>query len=339
MSPIEPDEGELDRIDLEAAAWILRRDRGLAPDEVRELALRLESDPAFRACIARYDGAWSRLDQAEQLKPSEVDAADPDLLAPVVRGSRWLRPALAASAVAAAAALAVGLWIGHHSEEGPSRPRDLALADGSRVELNRGAEIAVEFTSAERRVRLIRGEAQFFVAKNALRPFLVQAGRTEVKAIGTAFDVALAERAVDVIVTEGLVKLDPDAGRRFRATLPAAVHEAPLVEAGHRAIVALDRDGARARITAVSVEEIDRILAWQPRLMDYTDAPLSTIVTDFNRRNVIQLTITDPKLYGLTISATLRSDNVDGFVRLLEASFGVRADHRTATEIALARAP
>ena len=331
MNPTGPADEDFERIDAEAAAWILRRDRGLGPDEVRELALRIESDPNFRACVERYDQAWSQLDLAGHLKPSEVAIADPDLLAPANQRPRWLKPMLAASAAAAA----IALGIGQRAPGEPSQLRDLALDDGSRVELNRDAEIAVEFTPAERRVHLVRGEAQFFIAKDARRPFLVQAGQTEVRAIGTAFDVALAEKAVDVVVTEGRVKLDPN----LRQSSGAADHPVALIEAGHRAVVALNDEGTAPRITAVSVEEMDRILAWQPRLMDYTDAPLSTIVTDFNRRNVTQLTIADPKLYSLRISATLRSDNVAGFVRLLEASFGVSATHRGPVEIALVRAP
>jgi transmembrane sensor len=339
MSTNDSSADEFERIDEEAATWILRRDRGLTPEEVRELALRLESDPVFRSCVERYDTAWADLDLAGQLKPSEVITADPDLLAPKGQRSRWIRPMLAASSVAAAIALGIGLWIGHHSGTQPQPLRDLALPDGSRVELNSGADIAVEFTTSERRVRLIHGEAQFFVAKNAQRPFLVQAGRTEVKAVGTAFDVALADKAVNVIVTEGQIKLDPDIQKHPVPNLSQGSAAGSFVAAGQRAVIPLDRPNSTPLITDVSLEEMDRMLSWQPRIMDYTDVPLSTIVIDFNRRNVTQLFIVDPRLYGLRISATLRSDNVDGFVRLLEASFGVSAEHRSHTEIALSRAP
>ena len=61
-----------------------------------------------------------------------------------------------------------------------------ALDDGTVVELNGGAEIEVQFTAAERRLRLVRGEAHFQVAKNPLRPFVVEAGGVAVRAVGTA---------------------------------------------------------------------------------------------------------------------------------------------------------
>ena len=55
-------------------------------------------------------------------------------------------------------------------------PRQIMLSDGSLVELKGDAEIAVEFTPAVRRIVLQHGTAHFQVAKNAARPFVVDAG-------------------------------------------------------------------------------------------------------------------------------------------------------------------
>src|SRR5688500_14994795 len=82
-----------------------------------------------------------------------------------------------------------------------SRPETRTLPDGSVVELNAGAELALEFNSALRRVTLVRGEAHFQVTKNPERPFVVRAGNAEVRAVGTAFAVQLGTGLVDVLVT------------------------------------------------------------------------------------------------------------------------------------------
>jgi transmembrane sensor len=58
-------------------------------------------------------------------------------------------------------------------------------------------------------------------------------------------------------------------------------------------------------------------------------------VAAFNRRNAVQLVVIDPELAAVRVSASLRSDNVDGFVRLLEAGFGARAERRGDAEILL----
>lgn len=95
-----------------------------------------------------------------------------------------------------------------------SRPEHRALPDGSWVDLNVGADIAVEFTAGgagARRVVLRRGEAHFTVAKDAARPFVVEAGGVAVRAVGTAFSVQRGGAGVEVLVTEGRVAVAPAA--------------------------------------------------------------------------------------------------------------------------------
>lgn len=52
----------------------------------------------------------------------------------------------------------------------------------------------------------------------------------------------------------------------------------------------------------------------------------------------MQLVVADPGLRALTLSATIRSDNVAGFVRLMESDFGMTAGWRGDSEIVLRRA-
>ncbi len=205
--------------------------------------------------------------------------------------------------------------------------RQRVLDDGTLVELNRGARIAAAFTAAERRVRLEHGEALFTVAKNPARPFVVEAAGVTVRAIGTAFNVRIAAAGVDVLVTEGRVQLE-------RPTAPLAAP--PLLDAGQR--VTIPFAGPPPPAAAVSREEIERALGWQPRLLEFVSTPLAEVAAEFNRRNRVQLVIADEALRALPIGASFRSDNLDGFVRLLEASFGIKAD-RTDAAIALRRAP
>ena len=81
------------------------------------------------------------------------------------------------------------------------------LEDGTVVELNKGAVLAVEFSARVRRVRLERGEAHFTVTKNPARPFIVSARGMDVVAVGTAFNVRLDSAVVEVLVTEGRVRV------------------------------------------------------------------------------------------------------------------------------------
>jgi ferric-dicitrate binding protein FerR (iron transport regulator) len=55
----------------------------------------------------------------------------------------------------------------------------------------------------------------------------------------------------------------------------------------------------------------------------------------FNRSNRVQLTVGDETVAALRVTGIFRADNVQGFVNLLESSFGVRAERHGQNEIVL----
>lgn len=321
------------RIEDQAATWVLRQDRGLTAPEQDEFMQWLADDPRHGEVLARQRQNWARLDLLGQWKPEHSSRPNRDLLAPpdeVATESRprW-RPWLALAAAVAVAFVGFIFWprAGAPAEERP--PQAIAaiesrtLADGSVVELNRGAAIAVRFTPTERRVTVERGEAHFTVAKNAARPFIVSAGGVDVQAVGTAFNLRLGHSAVEVLVTEGRVRVDQEAagGGKREVVVPA-------LDRGQRTLVALGAPTpVPARIAPVSDEQMAQLLAWQPRLLEFTSAPLRSVVAEFNRCNApLHLVVADSDLAEVEVSASLRSDNVEGFLRLLEAGFGVRVE-------------
>lgn len=215
------------------------------------------------------------------------------------------------------------------------------LEDGSTVELRGDSEISVAFSAGERRVALVRGEAFFTVAKNPERPFIVRAQGVDVRAVGTAFNVRLEAEHVEVLVTEGRVGVRGPGmelggqATEDRGPTPESnssdVRHAPsseiLVSVGERAVVPFAPQ-ATPQVTALDEEQIARSLAWQPRLLDFDSTPLAEVVAEFNRRNATQLVLADDALAAMPIVASVRSDNVEGFVRLLEVTGSVRAERR-----------
>lgn len=360
MNPIHEKSESRDALEAAAARWVLRRDRGLTAAEQDALSHWLAADPRHGAALAEHRWGWDELDRLTGLQTSLGAVPDPDLFAhrPAARVRRrwWLA---AGSVLAAAAIVAVMLRVVRAPQPTESAKtvaqfsavpcERLTLADGSVVELNRGAVAEVEYSPTERRVRLVRGEANFTVAKDAARPFVVGAGGVEVRAVGTVFNVRLDPAAVEVVVTEGHVRV---ASPEFvapalagPANLPAkagATNESPSgllsLRAGQSAVVSLTPAAPPPQVVALAPTQLAARLAWQPRLLDFTDAPLAEIVAEFNRRNPVQLVVADPALAARRLSATFRSDNVEGFVRLMESDFGMVAEWRDGREIALRRA-
>ena len=345
-----------DQVLQTAAEWALRNDRGLTAAEQDEFSQWLAVSAAHRSAYAEARWGWEELDRLVGLQTSVHALPDPDLLSP--RRSTWakagappprrrlLRFALP-TALALAAAVVVGLFLTRPSavpanDDLPGSAHTLALieqrdlSDGSVIELNRGAIVTEHFTADRRLVRLVRGEAHFKVAKDAARPFVVEAAGVAVRAVGTAFNVRLGAASVEVLVTEGKVRVDDAV--RGQSLLGAQVDgQPPVLAAGQSATVDL-APTAVPQVATVTPAEIEQRLAWQPRLLDFTDTPMPEIVAEFNRRNPVHLILNDAALEQMRLSATFRSDNVDGFVRLMESDFGLRAEWRENGEILLRRA-
>ena len=322
-----------------AASWVMRHDRGLSPAEQDEFLQWLAADPCNGEAMARHRRAWENFDRLAGLHASVPAIPDPDLLAPRTRARQrtWRRLAWWAVPLAAAAAIMLVLAnrsgpVAAASASASAAGAQLApieertLEDGSTIRLNRGATLHVAFTPDERRVRLERGEADFAVAKDSARAFVVESGGVKIRAVGTAFNVRLTEQAIEVIVTQGIVAV-----ARGDASGAGVVSS---LTAGERALVPRTASDAPV-VGQLSKEELDRRLAWQPRLLGFADESLSTIVNEFNRHNPVVLRVADPALRELRLTVRFRSDNVSGFLRLLAADFDVRSEPGADGEIVL----
>jgi transmembrane sensor len=98
--------------------------------------------------------------------------------------------------------------------------------------------------------------------------------------------------------------------------------------AGERAIVDTTAPAAQPVVAAVTPTEIARALSWQGVRLEFAELPLAEVVTEFNLRNRRQLVVGDASTGRLRVGGSFRADNVDAFVRLLEASFGVSTQRR-----------
>jgi len=321
-----------DMIEQAAAIWVMRHDRGLSAGEQDAFSQWLAEDARHSAAFALHRRGWDEMDRLAGIQTTVHARPDPDLLAAPHRARRHRMFWFGSLALAAAAALMV-VFYGPDKVTGPAAPAPLVfvasievrtLADGSIVELNRDAAIAVNFTPGERRVQLLKGEANFQVAKDNVHPFIVSAGGVDVRAVGTAFNVRLGGSSVEVVVTEGRVRVDQPGA----VTVGGSAVVVPELAQGQRTVVPLQPAATAPAVVMLSGTELQERLAWQPRLMDFTDAPLADIVAEFNRRNPVHLVLEQPVVGTMRLSASFRSDNVEGFVRLMESDFELRAEPR-----------
>ena len=323
----------------QASLWLARRDRGLTPAEQDDYMQWIVADPRHAEAIMQHAAAVERMMHLYEWQPWHTTEGNPDLFAPRRRMRWW--PWAASVVLAAAAAVGLSFIYSWHAPAAPAVTsylqvnERLALPDGSRVELKDGSRIVVQYSDRERRVKLTGGEAQFSVWQDARRPFIVEAGGIEVRAVGTVFNVRLEDRTVAVLVTEGRVKVNREPPA---ATSGGSVAEVMLA-AGEQTAVPLAVDAVQAApvVVPATSEQISQSLAWQTPRLQFWETPLAEAVAEFNRLNRFQIVIGDAELGGRLIGGTFRPDNVEGFVRLLETTLDVRSDRRGDHETVLRR--
>jgi len=317
-------------VEAAAADWVVRRRAGLDPAGEHEFARWHDAAPEHAAAFRRLDA------MAEVFQRARTLGGGPTIVTGLrVRArSRARRRVLIAAGVAGLFALGAWQWPRQSPAAGPAGDATIAhafeplrrLPDGSVIELRSGAQLAVKFDAATRRVDLLRGEALFRVEPDAARPFVVSAGGVDVHAVGAAFNVAIAQHAVAVLVTEGKVRLEDTA--TTESGRPAALsREASLLTAGQQAVVErapAARTSSVARISTPSNEEIRRLLAWRVPRFEFDGVELGQAARFMNRVNRLQLSIADDRLARLKISGDFVQDDPETFARLAAATFGLK---------------
>ncbi|TRO21780.1 DUF4974 domain-containing protein [Ectopseudomonas mendocina] len=179
--------------------------------------------------------------------------------------------------------------------------RLIELEDGSRVWLNSDSALSVRYSADARGLELQRGQALFEVAKDAQRPFVVQAADGQVRAVGTRFDVALRADRVQVEVSEGVVQVRSGAAPGVS------------VDAGQR----LDYRQQQAP-GPLQVLDLDNASTWQRGKLIFNQRPLGEVLAELERYLPGRILIEDAALREQRISGVVDLDQPEALLANLE---------------------
>jgi transmembrane sensor len=338
MSGTQTKAADLDQALLEAAAWRMRISSEDAPPDAAtsaEFARWLAADPSHAEAFDRATAAWGLFEPhgaAPEIIRARRDALD---YARRSGQSRWLpRPTRReglrmAAGLAVAAVLGAGLWplvdgVDVYRTDVGQR-RVVTLADGSTVALDARTQLRVRYTEDARRLELRSGQARFDVAHNPFRPFSVTAGDRTVVATGTAFNIDVQGKAVQVTLIEGSVVVAPVARDGAGPARPGAALPKPVtLRAGQR----LATTQGSAKVATVNLEDAT---AWQRGKLIFENVPLADAVERVNRYSPRQVVIDDPAVGAMQVSGVFQTGDAGAFARAmaqylsLTASFEDRA--------------
>lgn len=181
-----------------------------------------------------------------------------------------------------------------------------ALPDGSTIALDAQTRAEVRYYGARRHVRLLAGTAFFSVARDAARPFVVDAAHARITVLGTRFEVALAEDgALRVAVEEGRVRVQDQAGGRGACELTAreTLHWPP--------------GGAPRRGS-----EPGDVAPWRDGWLDFRHEPLGPAVQRLARYSAKPLRV-EPGAAQLPVFGRVRIAEAGEWLRLLPRTLPV----------------
>jgi transmembrane sensor len=298
-----------ERAESAAATWIARRERDdWSGDDQVQLDAWIKTSTDNRVAWLRVNAAWQQTGRLRSLR-------SPTTSGKAMHRTHVRTGALAGCVVLVVAAIAAWylLRVGpsYHTEIGAFQA--VSLTDGSKVTLDTNTRIHVHVTQTERRVDLEQGEAYFEVAKDLARPFVVSAGDKRIVAVGTQFSVRNERGEVRVIVTEGSVRVEREAGDTMRHMMQ--LQAGSIARAGPDAVLVEDRP----------ISELEQLLSWRTGRLSFDDSPLADAVAEFNRYNTRRIVIVDPAVAAIRIGGTFRATNIDAFVRLIASDFPITA--------------
>lgn len=338
----------MNALDIErtAADWLVKRTSGTWTDQQQtELEAWIDASLAHRIAYVRLETVWHQSGRLQALgaatTPGQVPprgtwldtASLPIVLPSEQRDERrfWTLAAPSRRHIAAAASIVVlllaasfagyALWpAGERYTTRIGAIDTVPLTDGSRVTLNTDTRLRVALKPSERLIELDKGEAYFEVAKDPARPFIVRVAGRRVIAVGTKFSVRRDRNDIQVIVTEGAVRLEVAADAREAQNSQGSAGE--LVTEG---AIALSRAGS-VIVQQESTEQLQDHLSWRSGYLVFRETLLAEAVAEFNRYNRRKIVIEDPAIARIEVGGNFKSDSIDVFLWMLQTAFPIDVD-------------
>jgi transmembrane sensor len=335
----------------QASTWFVESSEGAIDGDGREAFIEwLRTSPEHVRAYLQVAAVWEdaiHLDHGRKQDRDELIAlarAEANVVAlrlialplSAAQPAGYRRIAVAAAILIAA--LGGGLYWYQH-QRAPTYATDIGeqrsvrLTDGSTVELNARSKVRVEFTEGTRSVELLEGQAIFRVAKDHVRPFVVESGATLIRAVGTAFDVDRTQFGTTVTVLEGQVAIESPRPRQDAPRAgagPTDVSAATLVGAGEQLKVSL------AATPDPEPADIAAVTAWTRRQFVFQRASLTEVVEEFNRYNPRQMVVQDQALAATRISGVFSSTDPTSLLHFLRELPEVSVEE-TDTEVRISR--
>jgi transmembrane sensor len=298
----------------EAIAWLVRLGSGDATDDDRMNFDRwCARSPAHAAAVDEAAGMLTDLGHSEAAMDHRMISGTSSFQAHSSWNAAINRRAMLGGGMAAAivVGLAGGSLFGPPSRlladygTGVGERRRVRLADGSSVWLNTASALSVDMAGSERRLTLHAGEALFDVAKDRHRPFVVEAGATQARAVGTVYSVRRRGDLGDVAVREGSVEI--------RSGADSA-----------RLIAGQQLTFGQGLLGAIRTVDVGAITAWVRGKLIFNDRQVAEVMAEMERYHHGRILVLGERLQRLKVTGVFPLDDPDSLFRSVASTAGAQ---------------
>ncbi len=199
--------------------------------------------------------------------------------------------------------------------EALNEKKTVILPDKTIVTLNLSSSIEYpsEFKGNERRVKF-EGEAYFEVHHDKKKPFIIETRQSEVKVVGTAFNLKaiVNDRDESIVVTEGLVLFS---GKANKTKIPISLKK------GEKGILVQEQN--------LLFKEENRdlnFMSWKTGVFEFNNSPLTEALIVFSGFYKCNFKVIDSQLNSYQISGKYEKLKLEELIEVLELTIQVKIE-------------
>jgi transmembrane sensor len=271
--------------------------------------------PAHLLACQRLEGIWG---QFYSLEPRAARFSLESVL-----GRRSRKPSRKGGTIALGLAAAIAVGLAYNSQPAKVMLADhvttvgaqktLELPDNSRITLNTGTALDIDFNDKRRLIRLHQGEVLVTVAPDTARPLIVETEHGTARALGTKFNVLIQGEGTEVSVVESVVQ---------------ACGKLSWWRLGEPKCVTLS-EGQGTRLIngmAESPQPVDpeAISSWSTGMLAFDNQPLDRVLRELQRYTKAEIRFDPLKLDSMRVSGVLPADDVPRALALLSERLPIR---------------